>query len=902
MGAVDLVIQVESPPSVASGLQRVGRAGHQVGAVSQRRHLPQVPRRPRPDGGRRRAHARRRHRGAARPAQPARRARPADRRDGRDGRRGTVDELLDAGTPGRAVRRAARSGARRRRSTCWPAATRATSSPSCGHASSGTASPARSPAGPGAQRLAVTSGGTIPDRGLFGVFLVGENGQSRVGELDEEMVYESRVGDVFTSARRQLADRGHHPRPGAGLPAPGPARAAAVLEGRRARPPGRARRARRRVRPRARAALDRDAAAAPRPRGRARRWAADNLLAYLRRAARGHRHLPDDRTIVVERFRDELGDWRVVVHSPFGARCTRPWALAIAARLRERYGVDAQAMHTDDGIVLRLPDDRRRRRRGAELVAVRPRRGRAARHRRGRRVGAVRVPVPRVRGARAAAARGATPAAARRCGSSASAPRSCSQVGQRVRLVPDRARDDARVPAGRVRRAGLIALMRDSRPRAGPRRRGRDASRRRRSPGRCCSATSRSSCTRATRRSPSAAPRRSPSTRRCSPSCSGGPSCASCSTPTALAESRPSCSGSRRAARPRRRGRRRPAAPARCRSRTDEVARAARRRGRRWLAELEDAAPARDPRAHRRRGALGRRRGRRPAARRARHAAARRRARGVHRAGRRPARRSRRPLRAHPRAVHRDRRRRPVRPRHRRRRPTRCTGSPRRAAWSRASSARAAPAPSGATPRCCARCAAGRSPRCARRSSRCRPRPRAVPAALAARRRRRLAAASTACSRADRAAAGRAAPRVERSSSSCCRPGCRLLPALLDELTTAGEVLWAGHGALPGDDGWISLHLADTAPLLLPPVDAERATRCTRVLDALERRRRVFFRTCPTGSARPTTARWSPRCGIWSGRARSPTTRSLPLRTLLGGGRGAHSGRCPAPRSRMDGR
>ena len=85
-------------------------------------------------------------------------------------------------------------------------------------------------------------------------------------------------------------------------------------------------------------------------------WATDNLLAYLdeQRAATGS--LPDDRTLVVERFRDELGDWRVVVHSPFGAQVHAPWALAVAARLRERFGVDVQAMHGDDGLVLRLPD------------------------------------------------------------------------------------------------------------------------------------------------------------------------------------------------------------------------------------------------------------------------------------------------------------------------------------------------------------------------------------------------------------------------------------------------------------------------------------------------------------------------------------------------------------------
>src|SRR5262249_14437679 len=85
--------------------------------------------------------------------------------------------------------------------------------------------------------------------------------------------------------------------------------------------------------------------------------AARNLLRYLadQRAATGY--VPDDRTLVVERFRDELGDWRVVLHSPYGDRVHAPWALAIAARLRERYGgMDVQALHTDDGILIRVPD------------------------------------------------------------------------------------------------------------------------------------------------------------------------------------------------------------------------------------------------------------------------------------------------------------------------------------------------------------------------------------------------------------------------------------------------------------------------------------------------------------------------------------------------------------------
>ena len=210
----------------------------------------------------------------------------------------------------------------------------------------------------GAQRLAVTSGGTIPDRGLFGVFLASADGPGRrVGELDEEMVYESRVGEVFLLGFVVLADRGHHPRPGAGHPG-ARARPARCRSGRAIRSAGRPSWA-------ARSAPSSASSAAPTPRrplqratrgrpGRVGRRQPGRLPGASRRAATGQ--LPTDRTIVVERFRDELGDWRLVIHSPFGAPVNAPWALAISAALRERYGMDVQSMHSDDGIVLRLPD------------------------------------------------------------------------------------------------------------------------------------------------------------------------------------------------------------------------------------------------------------------------------------------------------------------------------------------------------------------------------------------------------------------------------------------------------------------------------------------------------------------------------------------------------------------
>lgn len=211
---------------------------------------------------------------------------------------------------------------------------------------------------PGAQRLAVTSGGTIPDRGLFGVFLAGadpKKGGGRVGELDEEMVYESRVGDVFTLGTSSWRIEDITRDRVLVSPAPGvPGRLPFWKGDQLGRPLELGR---------AVGAFLREVGSLPKEDARLRlltagldTWAADNVLSYLAEQREACGHIPDDRTIVVERFRDELGDWRVVVHSPFGAQVHAPWALALGAKLSERYGMDAQVMHADDGIVLRLPD------------------------------------------------------------------------------------------------------------------------------------------------------------------------------------------------------------------------------------------------------------------------------------------------------------------------------------------------------------------------------------------------------------------------------------------------------------------------------------------------------------------------------------------------------------------
>ena len=356
MGSVDLVVQVESPPSVASGLQRVGRAGHQVGAVSAGVVFPKY----RGDLVQSAVVTERMRQGAIEalrvPANPldvlAQQIVAITAMDSWD-----VDELLGL------VRRAAPFAALPESAYRSVLDMLAGRYPSDAFAElrprlvwdrvAGTVS-----GRPGAQRLAVTSGGTIPDRGLFGVFLVGSDprrGGGRVGELDEEMVYESRVGDVFTLGTTSWRIEDITRDRVLVSPAPGvPGRLPFWKGDQLGRPLelGRALGAfLREV-----GALDEEAARARLAAAGLDAWAVDNVLAYLAEQREACGHVPDDRTIVVERFRDELGDWRIVVHSPFGAQVHAPWALAIGARLTERFGLDAQVLHADDGIVLRLPD------------------------------------------------------------------------------------------------------------------------------------------------------------------------------------------------------------------------------------------------------------------------------------------------------------------------------------------------------------------------------------------------------------------------------------------------------------------------------------------------------------------------------------------------------------------
>ncbi|MFI8276154.1 ATP-dependent helicase [Streptomyces sp. NPDC085929] len=356
MGAVDLVVQVESPPSVASGLQRVGRAGHQVGAVSTGVVFPKY----RGDLVQAAVVTERMRTGSIEslriPSNPldvlAQQLVAMTAMD-----TWQLDDLLAL------VRRAAPFAALPESAFTAVLDMLAGRYPSDAFAElrprvvwdrvAGTIT-----GRPGAQRLAVTSGGTIPDRGLFGVFLAGadpKKGGGRVGELDEEMVYESRVGDVFTLGTTSWRIEDITRDRVLVSPAPGvPGRLPFWKGDQLGRPLELGR---------AVGAFLRELGGLPEEDARLRllaagldAWASENVLAYLAEQREACGHVPDDRTIVVERFRDELGDWRVVVHSPFGAQVHAPWALALGARLAEKYGMDAQVMHADDGIVLRLPD------------------------------------------------------------------------------------------------------------------------------------------------------------------------------------------------------------------------------------------------------------------------------------------------------------------------------------------------------------------------------------------------------------------------------------------------------------------------------------------------------------------------------------------------------------------
>jgi ATP-dependent Lhr-like helicase len=352
MGAVDLVVQVSSPGSVASGLQRVGRAGHSVGAPSRGRIYPRF----RGELVEAAAVAKGMLDGEVEHTRVPRI--PLDVLCQQIVAMASVEELqidelhalLRRAYPYRELTREQLENVLDLLAGRYPSDEFAELRPRIVWERTTGMLRARE----GAQRIAIANAGTIPDRGLYGVFLA--DGGGRVGELDEEMVHEAREGQVFllgASAWRieQIARDRVLVSPAPGQPAQVP-----FWRGEQAGRPLELGRAVGRLQ-RELAALD-DAGAVQRLMGAhaCDERAAQALVEYLREQERATGVLPSDRTIVVERFRDEIGDWRLCVLSPFGARVHAPWALALRALLRERYGIETHALWSDDGIILHLPD------------------------------------------------------------------------------------------------------------------------------------------------------------------------------------------------------------------------------------------------------------------------------------------------------------------------------------------------------------------------------------------------------------------------------------------------------------------------------------------------------------------------------------------------------------------
>ena len=356
MGAVDLVIQVEAPPSVASGLQRVGRAGHQVGEISQGVLFPKH----RTDLIDCAVTVQRMLTGdietLAVPANPldvlAQHTVAASALEPLD-----ADRWFDAvrrSAPFATLPRSAFEATLDLLSGKYPSTEFAELRPRLVYDRDAGTLTAR----PGAQRLAVTSGGAIPDRGMFTVYLATNadtEKPSRVGELDEEMVYESRPGDVISlGATSWRITEITHDRVLV-VPAPGePARLPFWRGDGVGRPAELGA---------AIGAFTGKLAALSRPEFEQRchdmgfnDYAVDNLWQLLDEQKQATGTVPTDTTFIVERFRDELGDWRVILHSPYGLRVHGPLALAVGRRLRERYGIDEKPTASDDGIIVRLPD------------------------------------------------------------------------------------------------------------------------------------------------------------------------------------------------------------------------------------------------------------------------------------------------------------------------------------------------------------------------------------------------------------------------------------------------------------------------------------------------------------------------------------------------------------------
>lgn len=354
MGAIDLVVQIESPPSVASGMQRVGRGSHHVGAVSNAVIFPK-------------------YRADLVACAAITRAMYDGRIEAVHYPRNPLDvlaqqivamvalEAWDVDDLFEVIRRAAPYAALTRPvfesvldmlSGRYPSGDFADLRPRLTWDRTRNRLAARQ----GARRLAVINGGTIPDRGLYGVFLAGATKGARVGELDEEMVFESRVGEtIVLGASTWRIEEISHDRvivsPAPGLPGKMP-----FWHGDSA---GRPAEFGERI-----GKMTRELLRLPRPAAFGKlveehsldASAAENLLRYLEEQTAATKQVPSDEDIVIEICRDELGDRRVCVLTPFGSRVHIPWCMAVTAKLRAERGLDVESMWSDDGFVVRVPD------------------------------------------------------------------------------------------------------------------------------------------------------------------------------------------------------------------------------------------------------------------------------------------------------------------------------------------------------------------------------------------------------------------------------------------------------------------------------------------------------------------------------------------------------------------
>ncbi len=375
MGAVDLVVQIEAPPSVASGMQRIGRAGHQVGAPSAGIIFPKY----RADLVACAAVTQAMHEGhvestrflrnpldilaqqmvavVAHPPLPAaeverrRKRKPAEEEEAPGISYEALLALVRSAAPFAGLTVAVFDGVLDMLAGRYPSDEFAELRPRV------TWDRTRNWITPrqGVKRIAILNGGTIPDRGLYGVFLSGSSKPLRVGELDEEMVFEARTGETFIlGASTWRIDEITHDRVLVS-PAPGEPGKMPFWHGDR---PGRPIEFGRRI-----GALMRELRSMPRSAAIAKLTkehdldpqAAENVLRFLVDQELATTEVPDDRTIVIERVRDELGDWRVCVLTPLGSRIHAPWAMAATARLKAA-GLDVETMWGEDGFVLRFPE------------------------------------------------------------------------------------------------------------------------------------------------------------------------------------------------------------------------------------------------------------------------------------------------------------------------------------------------------------------------------------------------------------------------------------------------------------------------------------------------------------------------------------------------------------------